>query len=71
MSAMPSLKDGLAVLQAGEFPYTRAGDFPAGYPGYIMASILVINIFFTGLQLLWTKVGRCTSKPAETRVECA
>ena len=40
-------KDGLGIL--------RAGNFPEKYPGYITASVLVANVFFTVLQLLWTK----------------
>ena len=40
-------KDGLGIL--------RAGNFPEKYPGYITASVLVANVFFTVLQLVWTK----------------
>ena len=40
-------KDGVGIL--------RAGNFPEKYPGYITASVLVANVFFTVLQLVWTK----------------
>ena len=40
-------KDGIGIL--------RAGNFPEQYPGYITASVLVANLFFTTLQLVWTK----------------
>ena len=38
--------DGIGVL--------REGNFPAKYPGYITASVLVANAFFSILQLVWT-----------------
>lgn len=40
-------KDGVGIL--------RAGNFPEQYPGYVTASVLVANVFFTVLQLVWTK----------------
>jgi hypothetical protein len=36
-------------------PTLRAGNFPAQYPGYVTAGVLVANLFFTTLQLVWTK----------------
>ena len=40
--------DGIGIL--------RAGDFPPGYPGWVTASVLICNTFFTALQLWWTKL---------------
>ena len=46
-TAITVWKDGLGIL--------KAGDFPEQYPGYITAGVLLANVFFTTLQLLWTK----------------
>jgi hypothetical protein len=40
-------KDGIGIL--------RAGNFPEKYPGYVTASVLIANVFFTTLQIVWTK----------------
>lgn len=47
LTAVTVWKDGIGIL--------RAGNFPERYPGYITASVLVANLFFTTLQLVWTK----------------
>ena len=46
LTAIEVWKDGLAVL--------AAGNFPAKYPGYVTASVLLTNVFFSALQVLWT-----------------
>ena len=46
-TAITVWKDGLGIL--------KAGDFPEQYPGYVTAGVLLANVFFTTLQLLWTK----------------
>ena len=46
-TAITVWKDGLGIL--------KAGNFPEQYPGYITAGVLLANVFFTTLQLLWTK----------------
>ena len=45
-TAVTVWKDGVGIL--------KAGNFPAKYPGYITASVLVANAFFTTLQIVWT-----------------
>ena len=45
-TAVTVWKDGVGIL--------RKGNFPAKYPGYITASVLVANAFFTTLQIVWT-----------------
>lgn len=47
LTAITVWKDGLGIL--------RAGNFPEKYPGYITASVLIANVFFTTLQIVWTK----------------
>ena len=45
-TAVTVWRDGIGILQAG--------NFPAKYPGYTTASVLVANAFFTALQIVWT-----------------
>jgi hypothetical protein len=45
-TAVTVWKDGIGIL--------KKGNFPEKYPGYITASVLVANLFFTALQIVWT-----------------
>eukprot|EP00227_Mantoniella_beaufortii_P021222 CAMPEP_0197581964 /NCGR_PEP_ID=MMETSP1326-20131121/5320_1 /TAXON_ID=1155430 /ORGANISM="Genus nov. species nov., Strain RCC2288" /LENGTH=275 /DNA_ID=CAMNT_0043145955 /DNA_START=89 /DNA_END=916 /DNA_ORIENTATION=- len=47
LTAVYVWRDGIGIL--------RAGDFPPGYPGWVTASVLICNTFFSALQLWWTK----------------